>query len=104
MLSPMDHWPAKDAYMTEHLRPLSALLNSTRVSFFSDDEGAARLGNHGAMVQRLNKKWCRHAKHINMSEFRRLHAGGMTTAKMATALNVSQRAVRRAIKTVRGDG
>ncbi len=55
-------------------------------------------------AQRGNKKWCHHAPKINMVEFSRLHAQGMSVAEMAIALNVSERSVKRAIKSVRRDG
>ncbi len=97
-------WVGDNASVPELTRPLSAMMQPKRVGFFSDDNRASDRGSQGAMVRRLNKKWGRHAKRIDMREFRRLNDGGMFVAEMATRLNVSQRAVRRARKSVARDG
>ncbi len=94
-LTPMYHLPPDDAPMREWVRPLSARLVTRRSSFFSDDDNAARSGAEGAMTQRLNKKRKR-AANINMTEFRKLDALGVSVGVMALALGVSTRSVERA--------
>ncbi len=102
MLSPMRRWPAADAHMIEHLRPLSALLNvPTAFSMKAEQMGT---GRHSAMLQRINMKRRKRAAKINMGEFWHLHAQGMSIADMATRLNVSTRSVERAMTMRRRDG
>ena len=102
MLSPMRRWPAKDAYMTEHLRPLSGLLDiPTEASGKAAQMGTRR---HSAMIQRINQNRRKRPAKINMGEFWRLHDQGMSVAEMAVQLGVSTRSVERATAMSRRDG
>ena len=54
-MTPMYCLPADDAPLTEWLRPVSALMVTRQVSFFSDDDKAAGRGTQSAMARRMNK-------------------------------------------------
>ncbi len=103
-MTPMYHLPPDGAPLREWLRPVSALLVTRRSSFFSDDDSAARSGEQGAMTQKLNMKRRKRAANINMPEFWKLHALGVSVGVMAFALGVSTRSVERAMTMRRRDG
>ena len=104
-MTPMYHLPADDAPLREWLRPVSALMITRRVSFFSDDNGAAGRASQGFMVQRMNKMRKRkRAARIDMPKFWHLHAQGVGVAEMAIQLNVSTRSVERAMTVRQPDG
>ena len=96
-MTPMYDLPADDAPMTEWLRPVSALMVTRRISYFSDDDRAADHGAQGIMAQRMNKPRRKRAAKINMPKFRHLRAQGVGVAKMAAALGVSTRTIERAM-------
>ena len=54
-MTPMYHLPAEDAPLREWLRPISAMLVTRRISYFSnvDCHGGSASG-HGAMMKRIN--------------------------------------------------
>ncbi len=104
MKKPMLRWVGDDAHISEMTRPLSGLMDPQRISFFTDDDRAANAGTHGAMTQRMNKARRKRAANINMPEFWRLHAMGVSVAVMALALGVSTRSVERAMTTRPRDG
>ena len=103
-MTPMYCLPADDAPMTEWLRPVSALMVTRRISYFSDDDRSAARGAQGVMAQRMNKTRRKRVAKISMPKFRRLHAQGVGVAEMATALGVSTRTIERAKTMRRLDG
>ena len=96
--------PTKDAPMREWLRPISALMVTRRISYFSNDDRSADHGAQGVMAQRMNKTRRKRAAKINMPKFWRLRAQGVGVAKMAAALGVSTRTIERAKTMRRLDG
>ena len=96
-MTPMYCLPADEAPMREWLRPVSALMVTRRISYFSNDDRAADHGAQGVMAQRMNKTRRKRVAKINMPKFRRLRAQGVGAAEMATALGVSTRSVERAM-------
>ena len=103
-MTPMYDLPADDAHMLDWLRPVSALLITRRISFFSEDGRAAGRGAQGFMTQRMNKTRHKRAAKINMRKFWHLHDQGMGVAEMAVALGVSARTIERAMTMRRRDG
>ena len=103
-MTPMYCLPADDAPLTEWLRPVSALLITRRISYFSNDDRSAVSGAQGVMAQRMNKTRRKRAAKINMQKFRRLHAQGASVAEMAAALGVSTRTIERALTMRPRDG
>ena len=97
MRRPMYCLPTKDAPMREWLRPVSALMVTRRISYFSNDDRSAVRGAQGVMAQRMNKTRRKRAARINMPKFRHLRAQGVGIAKMAAALGVSTRTIERAL-------
>ena len=103
-MTPMYFLPADDAPLTEWLRPVSALLITRRISYFSNDDRSAVSGAQGVMAQRMNKTRRKRAAKINMPKFRRLRAQGVGVAEMAVALGVSTRTIERALTMGPRDG
>ena len=102
-MTPMYDLPADDAPMTEWLRPVSALMVTRRISYFSNDDRSADHGTQGPMTQRMNKTRRKRAAKIDMPKFRRLRALGVGIAEMADALGVSTRTIERTLTMRRLD-